>query len=120
MRFVNASSMDTGDGARLVKLTVKETAQANKPSPLYTIEAIELDEKSPAAEWVGEIAAADGIDPRATRSVGDVLSLAHDVQNGKKQYDQPASRGNRGAYDPSTGTRFPRARGDRPCRHRHP
>lgn len=32
---------------------------------------------SPAAQWVGEIAEADGIDPRTIRSVGDAKSIAH-------------------------------------------
>lgn len=36
--------------------------------------------KSPAAEWVGEIAEADGIDPRTTRSVGDTQSLARRIE----------------------------------------
>ena len=38
---------------------------------------------SPAAQWVGEIAEADGIDPRTIRSVGDALNLAQVIQGGK-------------------------------------
>ena len=44
------------------------------------MEAVELNEKSPAAQWVGEIADADGIDPRTIRSVGDVLTIAKRVE----------------------------------------
>lgn len=66
--------------AMLAKMTVKETAQSDRSNPLYTVEAVEFNEKSPAAQWVGEIADADGIDPRTIRSAGDVSSLAQRVQ----------------------------------------
>lgn len=75
------ATMQSGNGPVIVKMTVKESAQANRSNPLYTVEAVELNEKSPAAQWVGEIAEADGIDPRTTRSVGDVISLAQTVQD---------------------------------------
>jgi hypothetical protein len=70
----------------------------SKPNPLYTVEAVELNEKSPAAKWVGEIAEADGIDPRTTRSVGDVLNIAQAVEDGNRGYNQAA----RGSFSPAT------------------
>ena len=73
--------MMRGDRPMLAKLTVKETAQVNRANPLYTVEAVEFNEKSPAAQWVGEIADADGIDPRTTRSAGDIQTLARRVQD---------------------------------------
>ena len=76
------ASLATDQGARIAKLTIKETAQAGRPNSIYSVEAVELNEKSPAAKWVGEIAEADGIDPRTTRSAGDVLNLAESVQKG--------------------------------------
>ena len=66
--------------AMLAKMTVKETAQTGRANRLYTVEAVELDEKSPAAQWVGEIAGADGVDPRTIRSAGDSVSLAQRVE----------------------------------------
>lgn len=38
--------------------------------------------RSPAAQWVGEIADADGIDPRTIRSAGLVQSMHQAVQDG--------------------------------------
>jgi hypothetical protein len=66
--------------AVLVKLTVKETIDLTHKNPLYTVEAVEFNEKSPAAQWVGDAAKLDGI-PETTRSVGDVQSLAERVQD---------------------------------------
>ncbi|MFT3803327.1 MAG: hypothetical protein QM766_19205 [Burkholderiaceae bacterium] len=102
--------MNTAQGARLVKLTVKETAQAHRPNPLYTVEAVEFNEKSPAAQWVGEIANADGVDPRTIRSAGDILSLAQEVQgfNGAEGTPESAPTGGRSESD-GGAPRFSRA-----------
>lgn len=72
--------MQSPDGVHLVKLTVKEVSQADRSNVLYTIEAVELAGEPPAASWVGEIANADGIDPRTIRSAGDVLTLAQQIE----------------------------------------
>lgn len=70
----------------LAKMTVKETAQANRANPLYTVEAVSFDAiKNPAATWVGEIADADGIDPRTIRSAGLIQSMAQSIQNFKSK-----------------------------------
>lgn len=67
--------------AMMAKMTVKETEQDARPNPLYTVEAVSFEElKHPAAQWVGEIAEADGIDPRTTRSAGLIQSMAQSVQ----------------------------------------
>lgn len=65
----------------LAKLTVKETADAATANRLYSVESVEFNEKSPAAQWVAASAAADGIDLTSTRSARDVLSLAQRVQD---------------------------------------
>ena len=44
--------MRVGDGARLVKLTVKEYTQDKQQSGLYSVEAIEVGEVSPVPEMV--------------------------------------------------------------------
>lgn len=68
--------------ALLAKMTVKETGLVGDPNPLYTVEAINFEEiKNPAAQWVAEIAEADGIDPKTIRSTGLVSNLAQRVQN---------------------------------------
>lgn len=64
----------------LAKLTVKETVDPTHANPLYTVEAIELNEKSPAAQWVDATVKADGLDPTSIRSAGDVRTLAEQVQ----------------------------------------
>ena len=97
------AAMDTDAGPRAVKLTVKETAQADRANPLYTVEAVELNEKSPAAQWVGEIASADGVDPRTIRSAGDVLSLAQQVEQGNEG-GAPLAQAARGSFSPATNT----------------
>lgn len=42
-----------------LKLTVKETADPNHANPLYTLEAVDFNEKSPAAQWVDASASAE-------------------------------------------------------------
>lgn len=70
-----------GGKARIVKMTVKETARADQPNPLYTVEAVELEEKSPAAQWVDSTVRPDGIDPTSIRSTGDVRTLAQRIKD---------------------------------------
>lgn len=72
--------LNSGEGKQLVKLTVKETAQVDRPNRLYTIEAVELNEKTPAAQWVGEILQQDNVEPRTIRSAGDIYNLAQSVE----------------------------------------
>ncbi|WP_249963462.1 LPD38 domain-containing protein [Histophilus somni] len=72
--------LNTGEGKQLVKLTVKETAQVDRPNRLYTIEAVELNENTPAAQWVGEMLQQDNVEPRTIRSAGDVYSLVQSVE----------------------------------------
>ncbi|MBR4878055.1 MAG: zeta toxin family protein, partial [Rhodocyclaceae bacterium] len=67
--------------ALLAKLTVKEMANANDANPLYTVEAVEFNEESPAAIWVAASLKADGLKLTSIRSAGDVLSLAQRVEN---------------------------------------
>ncbi|WP_244629507.1 hypothetical protein [Brucella sp. 191011898] len=65
----------------MTKMTVNQTAQRNRANSLYTVEAVELNEKSPAAQWVGEIAKADGLDPRTIRSAGDAKNIRLTAQD---------------------------------------
>lgn len=73
------SVLDTDDGRYMAKLTVKETGRTDQNNKFYTIEAVELNEKSPAAQWVDSTVQADWPDPTSIRSVGDILSLAKTV-----------------------------------------
>ncbi len=66
--------------AKLVKMTVKETVDANHANGLYTVEAVSFSEDSPAAQWADAAINADGIDPTSVRSAGLVQSLAQRVQ----------------------------------------
>lgn len=53
--------MDVGGRTKLVKLTVKETAQASDANPLYTVEAVEFNENMPGREWLEAAAQEDGV-----------------------------------------------------------
>ncbi|MBD9406299.1 PLxRFG domain-containing protein [Acidovorax sp. ACV02] len=76
------------DGRMLMaKLTVKETVDANHANPLYTVEAVDFNEKSPAAVWVDASAKADGIDLTSIRSARDVLSLAQEIEQRNAEDD---------------------------------
>ena len=46
-----------------------------------SVEAVEFNEKFPAAIWVDSTVQSDGIDPTSIRSTGDVFSLAQRVEN---------------------------------------
>lgn len=60
---------------RIMKIT-----DQNGRDVTETYEAVELNEKSPAAQWVDSTVQADGPDPTSIRSVGDILSLAKTVE----------------------------------------
>ncbi|MDR3015180.1 MAG: hypothetical protein LBV56_07045 [Delftia acidovorans] len=64
----------------LAKITVKETVDPNHSNPVYTVEAVDFNEKSPAAQWVDASARADGLDLTSIRSAGDVVSLAQAIE----------------------------------------
>lgn len=84
----------------LAKMTVKETAIENDPNPLYTVEAVEFSEKSPAAQWVAAASSADGVDLTSIRSAGDVLTLA---QRGQESNPDSVFK----VTDPETGATLP-------------
>ncbi|WP_143933746.1 hypothetical protein [Necropsobacter massiliensis] len=73
-------AIEDGNNQYLVKLTVKEIARKDQANKLYTLEAIELNEKSPAAQWVDSTIQADGLDPTSIRSTGDICKLAENAQ----------------------------------------
>lgn len=79
--------MDMDGRTLMAKLTVKETVDANHANPLYTVEAVDFNEKSPAAVWVDASAKADGIDLTSIRSAGDVLSLAQEIEQRNAEDD---------------------------------
>ncbi|MEQ3509752.1 DUF2213 domain-containing protein [Neisseria polysaccharea] len=73
----------TDQNGRDVTETYAEDRLSLRPeqeNKYYTIEAVELNEKSPAAQWVDSTVQADGPDPTSIRSVGDILSLAKTVE----------------------------------------
>ena len=81
----------------MVKLTVKESARSDQSNRLYTLEAVELNEKAPAALWVDATIKADGFDPTSLLSVEAIYKLANAVQNNKFLQ---AGSGSRGGFDP--------------------
>jgi len=64
----------------MVKVTVKETARKTQSNGLYTVEAVDFNEKSPAATWVESAFQSDGIDPKSILSARDVLDLAQALE----------------------------------------
>jgi hypothetical protein len=81
--------------AYLAKITAIETADRT-PNRVYSVESVEFNEKSPAAQWVAASAAADGVDLTSTRSARDVVSLAQRIQTFNPE---PVSK----VVDPDTG-----------------
>ncbi|MEG0922639.1 MAG: LPD38 domain-containing protein [Comamonas sp.] len=53
--------LDVNGRSKLVKLTVKESASESRQNPLYTIEAVELNEKLPGDVWLEAAAREDGV-----------------------------------------------------------
>lgn len=53
--------LDVNGRAKLVKLTVKESVSEDRQNPLYTIEAVELNEKMPGDAWLEAAAREDGV-----------------------------------------------------------
>jgi len=47
----------------LVKLTVKEVQLAGQTNPLYTVEAVHLNEQNPGKQWVEQAMQEDGLSP---------------------------------------------------------
>jgi len=72
--------MEINGRFKLVKLTVKETANKAENNPLYTVEVVELNKKSPAATWVESAFQSDGIDPLSILSARDVRNLAQALE----------------------------------------
>jgi antirestriction protein ArdC/phage/plasmid primase-like uncharacterized protein len=68
------------DQGQIVKMTVKELSGNNRTNRLYTLETVELSERSPAAIWVAASASADGVDLTSIRSAGDVGILAKRIE----------------------------------------
>lgn len=67
----------------LVKLTVKETVQPGQNNPLYSVEAVELNEKTPATMWLDAAARTDGVDPTSNRPAGAIQSVLAMLENAK-------------------------------------
>lgn len=104
--------MEVDGRLKLVKLTVKENAKVEGTNPLYTVEAVELNDNVPGRQWVEAAAREDGLtldeknplqrewadeiasdagprsalaQPRGVnpgRSAEDVLSLAEQIERG--------------------------------------
>ncbi|MFC4923584.1 LPD38 domain-containing protein [Delftia deserti] len=94
----------------LAKITVKETVDPNHSNPVYTVEAVDFNEKSPAAQWVDASARADGLDLTSIRSAGDVVSLAQAIEQrnagGPQQREWAVEIA--GGADPKTALAQPR------------
>lgn len=75
-------------GSRFVKITVKEFVDPEKGNRIYSVEAVELGDKTPAAQWVDASAEADGLDLTSIRSAGALLRLAQRVEDVNRPYRQ--------------------------------
>jgi len=74
------TSMDFGGKQLMVKLTVKETKNTGNNNTLYTVEAVEFNEVSPAVIWFDAAVDADGITLTSHRPAEDVKNLAQAVE----------------------------------------
>jgi hypothetical protein len=80
--------MEYQDQTLLVKLTVKETVQPGQNNPLYSVEAVDLNEKTPATMWLDAAARADGVDPTSNRPAGAIQSVLAQLDNAKSAHSQ--------------------------------
>jgi hypothetical protein len=85
------TSMEFDGRSLLVKLTVKETAIETQPNSLYTVEAVEVDEESPAVKWLDAAAKADGVDLISKPLTEDVFKLAQQIETANTQRDNNAT-----------------------------
>ncbi|OQW66788.1 MAG: hypothetical protein BVN35_21120 [Proteobacteria bacterium ST_bin11] len=72
-----------------------EFASRDQGNKIYTIDAIELDDKTPAAQWVDSTVQADGLDPTSIRSAEAISNIARSDEVNKLLY--PTQRG---AFNP--------------------
>lgn len=98
------SVLETDNGPRLVKITVKETSSTNQANKIYTVETISINEKSPAAQWVDATVRSDEIDPISIRSAEDVVSLAKAVQEINNDLNPSSGELNQSAWHGSPFT----------------
>ncbi len=131
--------MEVNGRTKLVKLTVKEGMRSDRGNPLYTVEAVELNENRPGLEWIEAAAREDGVSleiknplqrgvgrrdsqqagPRATlaqphgmnpgRSAEDVHSLAQELERSNSA--QPKDGGPPNRRVSRAGAKTPRLSG---------
>lgn len=77
--------MDTSNGTRVVKLTVKEFGSKADGSRIYSVESMEIE--SPASIWVAANIKTDGLDSISTPYAGRVESLIEAVQKRNAERD---------------------------------
>lgn len=76
--------LDVNGRAKLVKLTVKESVSADRQNPLYTIEAVELNEKMPGDAWLEAAAREDGVSLDAKSPLQRGVGRQDDQQAGSR------------------------------------
>jgi hypothetical protein len=74
------AAMNTPDGMRLVKLTVKEFARRSQANKIYTVEAVKIEKESSTSIWVEANLKHDGLSRGQTPYAELVKSLADAVQ----------------------------------------
>lgn len=75
--------MDYQGKTLLVKMTVKETVQPDQNNPLYSVEAVDLNENTPATMWLDAAARTDGVDPTSNRPAGAIQSVLAQLAKAK-------------------------------------
>lgn len=75
--------MDYQGQTLLVKMTVKETVQPGQNNPLYSVEAVDLNENTPATMWLDAAARTDGVDPTSNRPAGASQSVLGQLKKAK-------------------------------------
>jgi hypothetical protein len=83
---------------------LKELTRADQGNRIYTVESVDLNEKSPAAQWVDATVRDDGLDPTSIRSAGEVQTLAEDIERDNAAGDAADSHV-ASAWDSGAGVR---------------
>ncbi|MCS4292736.1 hypothetical protein M2375_000942 [Comamonas sp. BIGb0152] len=76
--------LDVNGRTKLVKLTVKESVSEDRQNPLYTIEAVELNENLPGDAWLEAAAREDGVSLDAKNPLQRGVGRQDDQQAGSR------------------------------------
>lgn len=73
----------TAQGLRLVQITVRETQSQNQGTPHRAVEAVDVNDATPATQWADSLARDDGMAAAPDSAANQALRLAEAVESGR-------------------------------------